>query len=182
MKILVVGDPNAGKTALCRRYSEGQFTQGYKATVGVDMHVRGNVVLWDVAGQERFSNLTTVYYRGAHGALLVLDWNRSDAVDRALLWIEDMKGKMDTMPPIVLVAHKADLPSLVTMEDLDSACKGNECIVGWFSVSSKTGQGVEEAIHQLLSSVQATQEEAKEREIIRLTEEYENDPENLCCP
>jgi len=149
IKIIVIGDVNTGKTSFCQRYANGTFTTEYKATVGVDFVVKGNFQLWDVAGQERFAAVTAAYYRGAAGALVVLDWNEPASLASAQKWIEDLRKKYTDDIPILIVANKCDLPGRLSVEDLDAMCKGNTSIVGWIAASAKTGIGVEDAMKNL---------------------------------
>jgi len=180
MKIIVIGNVNTGKTSLCRRYGDGIFTDDYKPTIGVDFVVRNGHQLWDVAGQERFSSVTMAYYRGAHGALVVLDWTDPNAVEQTEKWIHDLKTKNPVNVPILIVANKCDLPGRITLEDLDALCKSNDRIIGWIETSAKTGQGVEEAIQRITSVERKPRE--KDRDIIQLDEDVEDEiTKTLCC-
>jgi Ras-related protein Rab-18 len=78
-KILLIGDASVGKSSLLLRFTEGTFEMNLQSTIGVDFKVkmmnvsgkRCKVTIWDTAGQERFRTLTSSYYRGAHGIILV---------------------------------------------------------------------------------------------------------------
>lgn len=72
-KVLVVGDVHTGKSSVIRRYVHDFFSENYRSTVGVDFHVKIvpisddlqiRLQLWDIAGQDRFSQMTRAYYRG----------------------------------------------------------------------------------------------------------------------
>ncbi|VDO49768.1 unnamed protein product, partial [Onchocerca flexuosa] len=91
-KILIIGDVGTGKSSIVQRYAHNLFTQHYKATVGVDFATRTllwndgitlRLQLWDISGQDRFSNMTRVYYKDAHGALIVFDCTRQNTYDGA---------------------------------------------------------------------------------------------------
>lgn len=149
MKIIVIGNVSTGKTSFCRRYAYGEYTTNYKATVGVDFVAKGDFQLWDIAGQERFGAVTRAYYRGAVGALVVIDSSQADGIDAAQKWVDDLRKKYEEPIPIVVVANKSDLPLRVSLEDLDSFCKGNPNVVGWLATSVKNNVGVEEAMQKL---------------------------------
>ena len=80
-KLLIIGDSGVGKSSLLIRFSENLFSGNHITTIGVDFKIRtidinGEVVklqLWDTAGHERFRTITSTYYRGAHGVVVVYD-------------------------------------------------------------------------------------------------------------
>jgi small GTP-binding protein len=81
IKLLLIGDSGVGKSCCLLRFSEDSFTPSFITTIGIDFKIRtieldGKKVklqIWDTAGQERFRTITTAYYRGAMGILLVYD-------------------------------------------------------------------------------------------------------------
>jgi len=133
-KIIVVGDIGTGKTSLIQRYTSGTFDRGYKATIGVDFCLKEiqpnknttvSIQLWDIAGQERFANLTRMYYKEARGAFVVFDVFREKTFEAVLKWKADIDSKV-TLPdgrviPVVLLANKCDLTN--KQIDLDEFCK-----------------------------------------------------------
>lgn len=97
-KLLVVGDAGVGKTCLITRFVDDVFSSTCKSTIGVDfkahsIEMDGRAVqlqVWDTAGQERFRALTTSYYRGAHGVILVYDVTEQTTYDHLASWIKDV--------------------------------------------------------------------------------------------
>ena len=81
LKIVIVGDSGVGKSNLIKRFTSNEFNENTKATVGVEFYSKSykindkvfKIEMWDTAGQERYKSITTAYYRGAKGALLVYD-------------------------------------------------------------------------------------------------------------
>ena len=149
IKIVVIGNVAVGKTAFCRRYGVNVFEESYKATIGTDFVAKAPYQLWDVAGQERFGAVTKLYYRGAMGVIVVVDWHHFNSVGVARKWIEDFKSKCEKRAPILIVANKSDLPHAFPIEEMDSLVKGDDNIVGWISVSAKKGEGINEAMDLL---------------------------------
>ena len=102
-KVLVVGEGNTGKTCIIRRYVHNIFQMSTKATIGVDFALKvlnwdrtKNITLqiWDIAGQERYGQMTRVYYQAAVGALIVYDVTRPESFDAVVKWKQDIDHKV----------------------------------------------------------------------------------------
>ena len=116
-KAIVVGGAGVGKTSYIRRYVHDVFSHNYKATVGVDFHLKVierphetvRVQAWDTAGEERAGNMLTVYCRGACGAIIMYDLSRPDTLAKAQKWCWVIQGKLPAGIPIVIIGNKCDL-------------------------------------------------------------------------
>lgn len=100
--MIVIGEPNVGKTSTIQRYVEDVFSHRYKATIGVDFALKmvevdaGTLVrlqLWDIAGQERFGSMTRVYYRDADAAVIVFDLTAQRTFEAVAKWKADVDDK-----------------------------------------------------------------------------------------
>ncbi|KAK3414643.1 hypothetical protein EUGRSUZ_H00498 [Eucalyptus grandis] len=119
-KIVIVGDSAVGKSNLLSRYARGEFDHASKATVGVEfqtqcLEIDGKEVkaqIWDTAGQERFRAVTSAYYRGAFGALLVYDVTRRSTFDSVSRWLDELNSHSDTTVAKMLVGNKCDLENI----------------------------------------------------------------------
>ncbi len=88
-KILLIGDAGVGKSSLLLRFTDDSFEEQMASTIGVDFRVKtvavggktSKLTIWDTAGQERFRTLTSSYYRGCHGIILVFDVNDRETYD-----------------------------------------------------------------------------------------------------
>ena len=97
-KIVLIGDSAVGKSNLLSRYARNEFNANSKATIGVEFQtqsvdINGKEVkaqIWDTAGQERFRAVTSAYYRGALGALVVYDISRRSTFESARRWLEEL--------------------------------------------------------------------------------------------
>ncbi|KAF8041305.1 hypothetical protein BT93_A0039 [Corymbia citriodora subsp. variegata] len=126
-KIVIIGDSAVGKSNLLSRYARNEFNPHSKATIGVEfqtqsMDIDGKEVkaqIWDTAGQERFRAVTSAYYRGAVGALVVYDITRRSTFDSVSRWLDELKTHSDTTVAMMLVGNKCDLESIrdVTVEE-----------------------------------------------------------------
>jgi len=173
-KVIVVGDLGTGKTSCIKRYAHGIFTPHYKSTIGVDFGLkklqwdektRINLQFWDIAGQERFGNMTHVYYREAAGALVVFDVTRDSTLEGVKKWKADLDRKVhlpqkdeeaEPIPiPAVLVANKIDLTPdgwAKTPEEFDAFAKDLGFSAA-FQTSAKDDVGLEEAMQSLIKTM-----------------------------
>lgn len=169
-KILMVGDIGSGKTSFIKRYVNNIYTDKYKSTIGVDFALKQlhwddstmvRLQLWDIAGQERFGNMTRVYYKESVGGFIVFDITRPTTFENVIKWKEDLDKKVvlfDKPIPVVLIANKIDLDSNDewTSDEvnvkLDNFCRENN-FVGWFKTSAKDNIGIEEAVKTLVKNI-----------------------------
>ncbi|KKK40223.1 hypothetical protein LCGC14_0681700 [marine sediment metagenome] len=160
-KSIVVGDGGVGKTALTLRFSKGFFTEDYKMTIGVDFHVktisidssegliRSKLQIWDTGGQERFSSIRPMYYRGSLGALLIFDLTNSASFEHLPQWIEEVRANVKNEIPLLLVGNKSDLldEREVTLEELNNFTRDFNLF--YMETSAKTGDGVGDCFYIL---------------------------------
>ncbi|MFX1366753.1 MAG: GTP-binding protein [Promethearchaeota archaeon] len=160
-KSIVVGDGGVGKTALTLRFSKGFFTEDYKMTIGVDFHVktinidalegpiRAKLQIWDTGGQERFSSIRPMYYRGSLGALLIFDLTNASSFDHLPQWIEEVRANIKTEIPLLLVGNKSDLVDqrTISLEEINSFTRSFNLY--YMETSAKTGEGVGDCFYIL---------------------------------
>ncbi|KAF3656104.1 Ras-related protein RABA5a [Capsicum baccatum] len=116
-KIVLIGDSAVGKSNLLARFARDEFYPNSKSTIGVEfqtqkININGKEVkaqIWDTAGQERFKAVTSAYYRGAVGALLVYDISRRLTFDNIGRWLNELQTHSDMNVVIILVGNKTDL-------------------------------------------------------------------------
>ncbi|PKA64541.1 Ras-related protein RABA5a [Apostasia shenzhenica] len=116
-KIVLIGDSAVGKSNLLARFARDEFYPNSKSTIGVEfqtqkMEIDGKEVkaqIWDTAGQERFKAITSAYYRGAVGALLVYDITRRQTFDSIGRWLNELHTYSDMNVVTILVGNKTDL-------------------------------------------------------------------------
>ncbi|KAF9591385.1 hypothetical protein IFM89_004070 [Coptis chinensis] len=116
-KIVLIGDSAVGKSNLLARFARNEFYPNSKSTIGVEfqtqkMDIDGKEVkaqIWDTAGQERFRAVTSAYYRGAVGALLVYDISRRQTFDSIGRWLNELHTHSDMNVVTILVGNKSDL-------------------------------------------------------------------------
>jgi small GTP-binding protein len=197
LKFLVVGDPFTGKTSLVRRYAQNSFTEHYRSTIGVDFahkdfDVDGtttvSVQLWDVSGQERFTDLTRMYYLGSVGALVVFDVTKPETLRGAAAWKKGIDERVVTASnqpiPVLLVGNKIDIAPddwAMAIGEVDESRRANN-FIGYVETSAKTAVNIEEAVHSLVdyvleNSVQGQDDGVAGVQIVAQSE----DKQKKCC-
>ncbi|XP_052768541.1 ras-related protein Rab-11B-like [Mya arenaria] len=119
-KVVLVGDSGVGKTNLLSRFTRNEFNMESKSTIGVEfatrnMQIKGKTVraqIWDTAGQERYRAITSVYYRGAVGALVVYDISKASSFENLDKWLGELSEHADPFCCIMIVGNKVDLKHL----------------------------------------------------------------------
>lgn len=167
-KILVIGDLGTGKTSIIKRYVHNFFSVHYRATIGVDFALKVlnwddktliRLQLWDIAGQERFGNMTRVYYKEAVGCFIVFDVTRQSTFEAVSKWKNDLDSKVqlpDGKPiPCVLLANKCDQPKeglVNNASQMDKFCE-EKGFIGWYETSAKENINIDEASKFLVQKI-----------------------------
>eukprot|EP01103_Thecamoeba_quadrilineata_P008322 TRINITY_DN1808_c0_g1_i1.p1 TRINITY_DN1808_c0_g1~~TRINITY_DN1808_c0_g1_i1.p1 ORF type:complete len:198 (+),score=25.40 TRINITY_DN1808_c0_g1_i1:57-650(+) len=118
LKLLMVGDSDVGKSSLLNRFTDDSSSDQYVSTIGIDFKIKSVTVndkiikmqIWDTAGQERFRTITSSYYRGAHGILVVYDVANLQSYQNVIQWLVEIERYAgEQSPVIVLIGNKCDL-------------------------------------------------------------------------
>jgi len=119
-KVVLIGDSGVGKSNLLSRFTRNEFNLETKSTIGVEFATRSiqadtktiKAQIWDTAGQERYRAITSAYYRGAVGALLVYDIAKNSTFKNVERWLTELRENAATNIVIMLVGNKSDLRHL----------------------------------------------------------------------
>ncbi|KAK9087968.1 hypothetical protein Syun_030362 [Stephania yunnanensis] len=161
-KVVVIGDSAVGKSNLLSRYARGEFNPQSKATIGVEFQTQSVEVdngrevkaqIWDTAGQERFRAVTSAYYRGAFGALVVYDITRRLTFDGVERWIDELNMHSDTTIARILVGNKSDLEHIreVSVEEGKSLAEAEEMF--FMETSALDSTNVKEAFEMVIQEI-----------------------------
>eukprot|EP01026_Neomeris_dumetosa_P042615 TRINITY_DN35573_c0_g1_i2.p3 TRINITY_DN35573_c0_g1~~TRINITY_DN35573_c0_g1_i2.p3 ORF type:complete len:207 (+),score=23.95 TRINITY_DN35573_c0_g1_i2:178-798(+) len=172
-KIVLLGEGRVGKTSLLVRFVQDKFPERQSATTSANFLSNKlqlesgrevELFIWDTAGQEKFHSLSPIYYRGAHGALLVFDILNWDSLQRVEKWVRELRAMEGPQLQIVLVGNKQDMDRnrAVTEEQ----AKGMAKLIGapYVGTSAKTGDGVQQAFSQIAELIVANHPDATNRE------------------
>jgi small GTP-binding protein len=159
-KICMLGDFAVGKTSLVSRFVEDRFSDRYLSTIGVKISRRtvalrqrpAHLLIWDLAGSEEFSGVTTSYLQGASGALLVCDLTRSSTLGTLDSYVRRLR-EVNARVSLVLAGNKNDLNDQREVDDEMLAELAHDLGAPWFTTSAKTGAGVETAFYSLAERI-----------------------------
>ncbi|XP_028327655.1 ras-related protein Rab-25-like [Gouania willdenowi] len=118
-KVVLIGESGVGKTNLLSRFTKNEFNHDSRTTIGVEFSTRtvqlggftAKAQIWDTAGLERYRAITSAYYRGAVGALMVYDITKHPTYDGVERWLKELYEHAESNIVIMLVGNKSDLES-----------------------------------------------------------------------
>lgn len=160
-KLLLVGESNVGKSSLLLRFADNTFSNSYISTIGVDFKIRtvkvdGKVIklqIWDTAGQERFRTITSSYYRGAHGVMLVFDVCDKRTFERLESWYQEIDRYANPNAVKLVIGNKTDDPDRREVFTRDAEAWADEKGIPYIETSAKESTNVEHAFTRLTELV-----------------------------
>ncbi|XP_010245424.1 PREDICTED: ras-related protein RABA2a [Nelumbo nucifera] len=160
-KVVLIGDSGVGKSNLLSRFTRNEFCLESKSTIGVEfatrtVQVEGKTIkaqIWDTAGQERYRAITSAYYRGALGALLVYDVTKPTTYENVSRWLKELRDHADSNIVIMLIGNKTDLKHLrgVATEDAQSFAEKEG--LSFIETSALEATNVEKAFQTILGEI-----------------------------
>ena len=160
-KVVLIGESGVGKSNLLSRFTRNEFCLESKSTIGVEFATRSIQVdgktikaqIWDTAGQERYRAITSAYYRGAVGALLVYDISKHQTYEKVERWLKELRDHADANIIIMLVGNKSDLRHLrgVQTDEARGFAEANE--LQFIETSALESTNVELAFQKCLAEI-----------------------------
>ena len=189
-QLLIIGNSIVGKTSILTKYTSKAYTESYVATVGLDFFTKDESIdgktirikIWDTAGQERYKAITKCFFQRAQGIIIVFDVTNKRSFDDLKMWIDSIKSQskltedLENMP-IILIGNKIDLPKRVI--DKETALNfAKEQNLEYYETSAKTGEGIDNAIKELVKKVMIYINKKNGTDNLKLNE---NSSKRKCC-
>lgn len=193
IKLLLIGDSGVGKSCLLTRFCDDTFSPSFITTIGIDFKIRTieldgkriKLQIWDTAGQERFRTITTAYYRGAMGILLVYDVTDPKSFENIDTWYANVEQHATENVDKILVGNKSDWTEKRVVTEEEGKGKAERLGIGFVETSAKDNAFVEFAFFQLASAIKArlidSQIKEEEKGTVLAQQENNSAQQGSCC-
>ncbi|GAM27741.1 hypothetical protein SAMD00019534_109170 [Acytostelium subglobosum LB1] len=160
-KLLLIGDSGVGKSCLLLRFADDTYSESFISTIGVDFKIRtielaGKIVklqIWDTAGQERFRTITSSYYRGAHGIIVVYDVTDRVTFDNVKQWLSEIDRFACESVNKLLVGNKSDLVAKKVVDYNTAKAFADELNIPFLETSAKQSTNVDQAFTTMATEI-----------------------------
>jgi small GTP-binding protein len=161
-KIIVCGDPSVGKTSTILRFTDNAFTRSYLPTIGVNIsekivNIENNLVklvLWDLAGQQKFEQMRSHFYQGVEGVLFVFDLTNNKTFNSIQNWHDDINSSIGRkVEAAYLLGNKCDLAEEREIAKEQGDSLANELSLSYYETSALTGEKIHETFKELAESL-----------------------------
>uniref|UniRef100_A0A453C207 GTP-binding protein n=1 Tax=Aegilops tauschii subsp. strangulata TaxID=200361 RepID=A0A453C207_AEGTS len=184
-KLLLIGDSSVGKSCFLLRFSDDSYVDSYISTIGVDFKIRtlemdGKTIKlqiyllhlqqWDTAGQERFRTITSSYYRGAHGIIIVYDITDMESFNNVKQWLSEIDKYANDSVRKLLVGNKCDLAESRVVDTAVAQAYADEMGIPFLETSAKESINVEEAFLAMSAAIKKSKAGGLERKASNLVQ------------
>ena len=160
-KIVIIGDTYVGKTNILSRYISNEFDPNSNSTIGVELTTKTynfdnndvKVQIWDTAGQEKYRSITSSYYKGAQGCLLVYDITKKKSFDNIDKWYSELKSNSDEKIYTMLLGNKSDLEENREVSIEEAEKKAKNFNIAFMETSAYNGNNINKAFNELINYV-----------------------------
>lgn len=161
IKLLMIGDSGVGKTCLLLRYANDSFSPTFITTIGIDFKIKNiqldgkriKLQIWDTAGQERFRTITTSYFRGAQGILLVYDVTDRNSFISIRNWVAQIQMHADVNVNKILIGNKCDVQDQRAISYEEGEALAKEYNIHFYETSAKQDLNVEKSFITIATDV-----------------------------
>jgi Ras-related protein Rab-1A len=200
-KLVLIGDSGVGKSCLLLRFADDNFTDSYISTIGVDFRFRTITIdkktvklqIWDTAGQERFRTITSAYYRGADGIIMVYDVTSQDSFDHVEEWLSEVDRYANENTSKLLIGNKADLVDEKQVAEETAQRFAEKLGISFLETSAKTATNVDAAFltmakeliknreQQVKDGKTATAAQPKDKNSVKINDKGKDPKKQPCC-
>ena len=160
-KIVLIGDTSVGKTNMLSRYISNEYNPNSQSTIGVELSTKNyifdnnevKVQIWDTAGQEKYRSITSSYYKGAQGCLLVYDITRKETFDNIDKWFSELKNSSNGDITAILIGNKCDLSNERKVTTEEAQKKAKLLNMAFMETSAFDGSNIDKAFSELVNNV-----------------------------
>ncbi|XP_074599762.1 ras-related protein Rab-10-like [Brevipalpus obovatus] len=160
-KLLLIGDSGVGKTCILFRFSDDTFHSTFISTIGIDFKIktidlRGKKIklqIWDTAGQERFHTITTSYYRGASGIMLVYDITNLKSFDNVAKWLRTIDEHASEDVEKMILGNKCDMENKRVIPRERAETVAREHRIRFLETSAKSDLNINQAFMELTEAI-----------------------------
>lgn len=162
IKVILIGDSGVGKSNMVGRFIRDEFLPDTKSTIGVEFATKtlemtdGSYVkaqIWDTAGQERYRSVTSSYYRGALGAMIVYDVTDVESFRNISMWVRDLKANCEEDCLVMLVGNKSDLSDNRAVSLREGRSVARKEGFAFIETSAKLSTGIDTAFERILEEI-----------------------------
>ena len=191
-KILILGDSKVGKSCFLTRYADNTYEEDYLSTIGMDYKIKnyeledGRIIklyIWDTAGQDKFRSITSNYYKGADGIILIYDITDRKTFNSVRNWINNIKEEAPNKVALVLAGNKVDDEKNRKVQESEGKKIADEYSLPFFECSAKSDINVTQTFDALIKKV--VQINPKNKEGQKLKQNRHNgkneDEKKKCC-
>lgn len=162
-KLLLIGNSGVGKSCILMRYADNSFTENFFNTIGVDFKIKTislndqviKMQIWDTAGQDRFRTLTSSYYRGAHGIIIVYDVTNKDSFDNVRGWMQEIEKFASENVNKLLVGNKSDLEEQRKVTYDEGVELAKKFDIPFLEVSAKNAIHIDDTFTTMATEIQS---------------------------
>lgn len=187
-KLLLIGDSGVGKTCVLFRFSDDAFNTTFISTIGIDFKIKTvelngkkiKLQIWDTAGQERFHTITTSYYRGANGIMLVYDITNPKSFDNISKWLRNIEEHASEDVERMLLGNKCDMDEKRMISKERGEQIAREHGIKFYETSAKNNVNIEKAFMTLATDI-LNKTPSKEAEGTSVFPQQQRQQSRGCC-
>ena len=191
-KILILGDSKVGKSCFLTRYADNTYKEDYLSTIGMDYKIKnyeledGRIIklyIWDTAGQDKFRSITSNFYKGADGIILIYDITDRKTFNSVRNWINNIQEEAPDKVALVLAGNKVDDEKNREVQESQGKKIADEYSLPFFECSAKSDINVTQTFDALIKKVVQINPKNKEGQKLKQNRNNGNngDEKKKCC-